>query len=916
MGFDGRLKEFFYRIRGRRNFLLKTILIVTLLTLSSFVVVLLPQLINPHILSKHLSGLAGAGEEISTREYYYPDVELKAHTNNPLLIHNFNQTVEQVSLDVYGVYLPKTLALFVRESTKWLNETSINPAYAQISLIGVTPTTYNSLRILSSDNTSAAGAIHLTELQNTSLSSYSIEVRNQNTSITANKVVTIANLTDHFPFLAHNILSQISYYPDEFGREAHYYPCFILKIDEFIAQFESFILQSSDPYFLQGFLEFEEYQKEIMAWTLNAPKLIDAFEKELIAAILLQDPSAQFLFGGVHLGADEMFVSIAHSFIRGLQFTIWAFSIIFAVLSIGKIQNINTDKEFRVLLSGKKWFPRILHLFSESLFLVLGGSSIALLLLYPLLQLQALFGIDLNLTKTIALAFGIVVLVSLSVVFATFVDFELYLRRVLYKESKEKFYKPFSKVPKFSYGIVLSLIFLFLWIINRNLIFLLTFAIFIFAALLLSVLATLLARLIIHIAKRTYRNRKRKENQRISPIFALLKLWKNKLNSRFLLYSIIISVVSCAFLFTNFIVDAQRSEFLWYNGGEIELSGSPMNATEISQNLQAIPEIIDFTEVIRFNQFSNSSNYYAFALINDEITVVDSSYQGERLSRIVGINSSDYFDFFSRWNKRGWLIQGQPSALANDQMYVSEKFQEVGFDSGDSLTMLNDSLSFTIQGIIDDWPGVSSVFPRLTVIMDYNSLRLILEELQFDYQVTYKIHTTEKDIEWAIERIVPLMEQYGIDELEYLDYDVFKNIRIVFLKPIVVIVQMFILIWLGLFVYSNIDDINQSSDAKNLGLLAFSKGYLKPLRNFKIFEGSILYSIFLLMLLLLYSVIYGFFFTVGFVYELKALFVSRYTWFNILFLIVAYPVLLTIQGIVEYYNLRRMNLSLIYRHPE
>lgn len=879
-------------------------------------VVLLPQLINPHILSKHLSGFAGASEEISTREYFYPDVELMGHTNNPLLIHNFNQTVEQVSLDVYGVYLPKSFALYVNEYAKWLNETSINPAYAHVSLIGVTPTTYNSLRILSSDNTSTAGAIHLTELQNTSLSSYSIQIRNQNTSITANKVVTITNLTDHFPFLAHNLLSQISYYPDEFGRETHYYPCFILKIDEFIAQFESFILQSSAPYFLQGFLEFEEYQKEIMAWTLNAPKLIDAFEKELIESILLQDPSAQFLLNNIHLGADEMFVSIAHSFIRGMQFTIWTFSIILAVITIGKIQNSNTDKEFRVLLSGKKWGSRIIHLFSESLFLVLGGSSIALLLLYPLLQLQAVLGIDLYLTKTNVLAFSIVVLVSLVVVFATFVDFEFYLRRVLFKESKEVFYKPFSKFPKFLYGIVLSLIFLFLWVINRNLIFLLTFAIFIVAALLLSVLATLLVRLIIRIAKRIYKNRKRKKNQSISPIFALLKLWKNKLNSRFMLYSIIISVVSCAFLFTNFIVDAQRSEFLWLTGGEIEFRSSPVNVTEINQDLQAIPEIIDFTEVIRFNQFTNSSNNYAFALINDDITVVDSTYQGERLSRIVGINSTDYFDFFSRWNKRGWLTQGQPSVLANNQMYVSEKFQEVGFDSGDSLTMLNDSLSFTIQGIIDDWPGVSSVFPRFTVIMDYNSLKLILEELQFDFQVVYKIHTTDKDVEWAIERIVPLMSKYGIEELNYLDYDLFKNIRIVFLKPIVVIVQMFILIWLSLFVFSNIDDINQSSDAKNLGLLAFSKGYLRPLRNFKILEGVTLYSIFLLILLLLYGVIYGFFFGVGIVYELKVLFVSRYTWFNILFLIVAYPVLLTIQGIVEYYNLRRMNLSLIYRHPE
>ena len=896
---------------------MKTILILTLLALSSFVVVLLPQLINPHILSKHLSGFSsGAEEEISTREYFFPDAELMGHTNKPLLINNFNQTVKQASLDVYGVYLPTSLALYVNEYAKWLNETPINPAYAQVSLIGVSTNIYNSLRIFSSDNDSTSGAIHLTELSNTSLSSYSIEVRNQNTSITANKVLTIANLTDHLPYLAHNVLSQISYWPDEFGREAHYYPCFILKIDEFIAQFESFMLQSSNSYYLRGFLEFEEYQKEIMGWTLNAPKLLDSFEKELKASILLQDSTAKFQILNLFLNADDVIVSIAHSFIRGLQFTIWTISIILAVITIGKIQNITTDKELRVLLSGKKWFSRIIHLFSESMLLAIGGSGIALLLLYPLLQLQSLFGVEINLTKTNALSFSIVGLISLSVVFVTFVDFEFYLRRVLYKESKEKFYKPFSKVPKFLYGIFLPLIFLFLWIYSRNLIFLLTFAIFIVAALLLGFLTTLITRLIIRIGKRMYRNRKRKDNQKISSIFVLLKLWKNKLNSRFLLYSIIISVLSCAFLFTSFMVDAQRSQFLWGTGGEIRFKSSPWNTTEINQNLQAIPEIIDYTEEISFNQFSNSSNHYDFALINDEITVVNSSYEGKRLYGIHGINGTDYFDFFSRWNKRKWLNQGQPSALNNNQIYVSEKFQELGFNSGDSLKMLNASLSFTIQGIIGYWPGVSSYSQHLTIIMDYNSLKLILEELQFDYQVTYKIHTAEKNIKSIIETITPLMEQYGIDDLRYLNYDLFKNIRIIFLKPIIVITQMLILIWLSLFAYSNIDNINQSSDAKNLGLLAFSKGYLKPLRNFKIFEGFILYTIFLMILLMLYVAVYGFLFGVSFVFELKALFISRYTWFNILFLIVAYPVLLTIQGIVEYFNLRRMNLSLVYRHPE
>lgn len=91
------MRELYYRLLGRRNYLLKAILITGLLLLGSFIIVLLPQLISPHILSTYLEGSSGGNIEIHQAEYFALDIELYGSSYDPSFIDDFNQTAQTAS---------------------------------------------------------------------------------------------------------------------------------------------------------------------------------------------------------------------------------------------------------------------------------------------------------------------------------------------------------------------------------------------------------------------------------------------------------------------------------------------------------------------------------------------------------------------------------------------------------------------------------------------------------------------------------------------------------------------------------------------------------------------------------------------------------------------------------------------------
>ena len=246
------MKGFYYDLLGKRKLLFKVIIIIGLVSLTSFVVALLPQLINPHVLSKHLSGLY-SDSEISAKENIYPDIEFHGHTNNPSFINNFNKTVEKASLDVFGIVQLKTLNLYTSEKALYLNNTPVDPYYDRVVLVGISTLFYNSLKAFSTDNVSSSGAMLLTEFENETLSTSLISVKEKNTTVCPNKIITYDNFNSNFPYFSNNFMFEISYWPNAYNT--CYYPCFFFQIDEYIARFDDSITQNDEYYYLNGYLK-------------------------------------------------------------------------------------------------------------------------------------------------------------------------------------------------------------------------------------------------------------------------------------------------------------------------------------------------------------------------------------------------------------------------------------------------------------------------------------------------------------------------------------------------------------------------------------------------------------------------------------------------------------------------------------
>ncbi|NHJ40762.1 MAG: hypothetical protein FK731_12085, partial [Asgard group archaeon] len=872
------MRDLLYRFLDRRKYLFKLIIILSLVFLSSFTVALLPQLINPHILANYL----GDVESEIDPGYYYPDIELYGETYDPGFINMFNQSIERASLETYGIYKPNITYLYVQEFA-YFNLTYGNETPLTVTLFGLSTYLYNQLRFFCSNSSLFSGAILLTELTNVS-TTFEFTLRENTTSLQPNKILTIESFKTHFPQLYFDIEYDITehIYPDP--NILIWRPCFFLHIDEFITLFDDIISSHYYPYQLRGSLRFEVEQQEIIYWSIDAPAKLEKFEEALLVDVQITSPSTELSFSRIHGTGDEDLVYIIYSFVRGLQLTIWGLSVILVVISVTKIQNSIESKELRILLSGQRWIYRLTNFLLEDLIIVTVSIGFGLVLTFILTKIQLLFGLTIGLDSSIILEFGIIAIISFLIIFILNIDFDFYLRRKIYKQSLEETYKPFNLFKKYLYPVPFLIIALILWLLNRNLWSLAAFAIFLAISIVICLFAFAIIHLLIYIGRKLYEWQMKRLDKHLSPFASLLKLWNNNIRSKLFLYSFMITIVSAGIINASFSADSQRTSILFENGGEIMFYGSPLNTSQVEDNLNNISEIISYTKILRINGFRNTTDYYSFALVGNTILIVDSNYTGDRVQRIIGINMTDYLDYYEHWSKSNWLSSGQLNDLSENNIFTSYKISDENLGLGDTLNFLNTSLSFTIQGIIGIWPTIVNMEglgeKYFYVIMDYAQLKSLLNEREIEYYTQYHIHTKEEDIVSTFDALVPKVSILGIQELEYINIIVFKGIRKIYMNPIIVISQLFILLWIAIFIFSNIEDLNKSKIAQKLGLIAFTTNFRKPLKNYKIFEGFALFSSFLV----LFGLVYGF----SYIYEMtfgygiyKAIIISKDTILNI-----------------------------------
>ena len=352
------------------------------------------------------------------------------------------------------------------------------------------------------------------------------------------------------------------------------------------------------------------------------------------------------------------------------------------------------------------------------------------------------------------------------------------------------------------------------------------------------------------------------------------------------------------------------------NGGEIKLEGTIINTTSLDNELQSFQEIDKFIKVLKISNFNNETNNYNFGLVGNTIKPVSDLNNDGIISRIYAINSTAFYNYYESWNMKNWLSHGQIMELTNNTCFVSRGFQEIGYERDDNLQFFNSSQLMTIKGYANSIPAmITPESNNLVIIMDYETLLTLLTEYGTKFNIRYHLRCNEEAIDQIIEELVSIQETVGIENIDYMDANITTGVRIVFLRPMIIVFQLFIALWGITYLYGNMEEINHSTEARNLGIIAFVGNYRKTLRNFKILEGFLLFSTFLIIFGILYGLSYlilPFISTNRF----QWIMISRDTWLNILFIVLAYPILLLIQGIAEYLKYRAIDLSIIYRHPE
>lgn len=232
---------------------------------------------------------------------------------------------------------------------------------------------------------------------------------------------------------------------------------------------------------------------------------------------------------------------------------------------------------------------------------------------------------------------------------------------------------------------------------------------------------------------------------------------------------------------------------------------------------------------------------------------------------------------------------------------------------GDIIEVI-DNTHLVVGGFIGSWPSITDPLGELSqsslkVVIDFNALQAILEGENIDYVIDYIIHIKEKQIESTVESISNLTY---LEEINIIDPMIYEGIKRVLLFPIVLVFEMLIIFWLALFAYSNIEDINTNLEAKSLGIVAISKNFKKPLIYVKIIESIIHLMILTLTIVIIFVITYNLIAVLLDIYFV----LSKQTYVYLVIIFATYLLVQILQVTFDYLSYKRLNLSLLYRHPE
>ena len=521
-----------------------------------------------------------------------------------------------------------------------------------------------------------------------------------------------------------------------------------------------------------------------------------------------------------------------------------------------------------------------------------------MIFLYPLLKLQSLFGIDLVFNFSVLRDCGIIASISFVVIFIAFLDYEFYLRKVISnKTSMNIKYEPLLVIPLYGKIIGAGILITLFWLMNRNYDFKYLLGVYA-GTLVLCGLVILITIAIINLISKLTRMVKRKRDKKLSKTFILFTFWKKSISTKYILYSVIVMLVLASFISISLFTDTIKTDNRWYMGSEIVFDVPLDNSTTIETQLNANQEIIDYTKIIKI---SSKKSLFEPALVEDDYI------------RYLGIIAEDYLQYFDTWTKKDWLREGILNDFNENTSFITRKFDNSGYNMNDVLT-LADNTSLTIKGILGAWPTFTSPDGSSSnafygLILDYSKLQSLLNLENITYKIRYLIHTTNDHI---LSVVSPISNFAFVDEFSYIDPFVEEGITKVFFNPIIISFELLIIFGISMTLYSNLEEINRSKEARDLGIIAINNAYEKPLILVKLMELIINVGIYALVFLILFTT----FFTIFSIISSSIILITRNTYLHLIIMSVIYIGIHLLQSLSEYLNYRRINLSLLYRHPE
>ncbi len=898
-----------YRIKSRSQELLKVALIVTLLSFSITLVHFLPQLITPQILNKNLSKLTFGEIDVDDLQENHFDFVFEGTTNNFSVIENFNNTLKQASISTYNQFCPKSsfhgfydvVVERSSNSTNWL-------------LVGTSHAIFSNIVNNILNKTSIDGALIITSNLTIITGLYNFNVREESFNLSISNNLSLDIFRNHEQILSEYLFS---------GPYTGIENIVLLPVQTLDNLYRSTLeLDQNFKYNIFGYLSVDESQKSELYWSVDKQYKKKLFQRTIISNLQKIDSKVNVIFtisSGVNsydIQADIL-INLVYSIVRCMQLVVWIISLVIMFISITKLQELNKYQELNQLLVGQSWKGRIGGILIDSLLLCGTSTIITAMLFFPLMYSQNLLSMQFQFTIDLLFQFILLQVLQLVIILCSFLAYEFHLRKIqnskIAYDTKYQFSK--DKFIRIIFACCVSLLILNIFLQDKYWVFLIMFFGVLLTSLFISGILYFILLVVITLSEKLNFLYLKWKDKPLSSISCLFILWKKKFKRKNFLFLFLFTLISSTFIYSNATADINKTNCLFDLGGEINLTIYGNATNQVIPALSSYDNIESFT-IKKFSfQKSNGTGFFNYGIIENKLHVINrSDFSGSEIFSVKGIDFQDYFEHYSNWNKKNWLDGVTSSQLDNRSILLSNKLRSEGFSKGDNLLINNDSL--IVAGFFQTLPSIGTQSTSdyfSTIICDISVLTNWFQSNNINNDfASFIIRTSTETTLETIEYLNTRLSSQKF-ELSYLDPEIYSSVNTIFLKPLAICFEAFILIFLALILFSLMRIKNQSGEVLSLSLIAIRKNYRKPFWNYSLIENGAI---------LLFGSIIFFIFNIA-AYRLQAMvlisesfFVSGNTIQNYAFLFVGYFILLLIQQIAIFLGIRKLDLAMIFRHPE